>query len=705
MKKNQNKQVFGLDIGTRSIVGSVGHKEDDKFVVDAICIKEHETRAMLDGQIHDVDRVVETIRQVKEELENQLGYKLKNVCIAAAGRVLKTVTVNIEKEFENEIIIGEDEVYSLEVSAANSAYAKLREELTAEDKSNYYLVGYSPIKYYLNGYAIAKLQGHRSKKVGVELLATFLPAEVIEDLYTAVERVGLEVVNLTLEPIAAIGVSIPEKFRLLNIALVDIGAGTSDICITKDGTINAYGMIPFAGDEITEHISKKYLIDFNEAERIKVKASTVERIAYKDIMGKGHTISRNKFLQELKEGYELIAKSIAEKIIELNGGTATSAVFVVGGGGKVKGFIDLLASYLNIDKSRVALRGDSVLTNVRFVPKGIKKDSTLVTPIGIMLNYYENHSNFVQLTVNDNKVKIFDNKSLTVADLAMFLGWTNEELFSTRGKSLKFTLNNEEVSINGEYGESSSIILNGMIANVKNPIKQDDVIIMRKATKGLKAKRKISELKEFDPIIRFNIDGEELEFMRNVYANGEHVFPDYDIKDGDKIELCNYYTVKSLLEGLGSDEGVIMLDDKILDKETMVREGQVLTFKNHNEDLLEKEEVQEMKIDYDEYVMDNDDIENKYMTEVEETKFSDVNNIDVVENEAIDENGFRQIHVDVNGKTVTLSNKNDYVFVDILDVYPFDTSVVNGETLVMNVNKEKANFSTRIKDKDELELY
>ena len=59
---------------------------------------------------------------------------------------------------------------------------------------------------------------------------------------------------MTLEPIAAINVAIPENYRMLNIALVDVGAGTSDISITRDGSIIAYGMIPHAGDELTAHI-------------------------------------------------------------------------------------------------------------------------------------------------------------------------------------------------------------------------------------------------------------------------------------------------------------------------------------------------------------------------------------------------------------------------------------------------------------------
>lgn len=77
--------VFGLDIGTRNVVGTVGYKtEDDEFVVVAQYIKEHETRAMLDGQIHDIARVGRTIKIVKEELEQQIGQPLEEVCIAAA---------------------------------------------------------------------------------------------------------------------------------------------------------------------------------------------------------------------------------------------------------------------------------------------------------------------------------------------------------------------------------------------------------------------------------------------------------------------------------------------------------------------------------------------------------------------------------------------------------------------------------------------
>lgn len=116
----------------------------------------------------------------------------------------------------------------------------------------------------------------------------------MDGLYAAVNQAGLEVANLTLEPIAAINVAIPESYRLLNIALVDIGAGTSDISITKDGSIIAYGMIPLAGDELTELIVQNYLVDFKTAEYIKLQSTTEEEITYKDIMLIEHKIPAKK---------------------------------------------------------------------------------------------------------------------------------------------------------------------------------------------------------------------------------------------------------------------------------------------------------------------------------------------------------------------------------------------------------------------------
>ncbi|MCR4866167.1 MAG: cell division protein FtsA, partial [Lachnospiraceae bacterium] len=229
--------VYGLDIGTRSVVGIVGYRKGKKFVVTAMARKEHETRAMIDGQIHDIAKVAQTIKDVTEELEGKLGSKLKRVCIAAAGRVLKTATAHADIELDELRTVNEEDIYTLNSAAIEEAYKKFLSENDIDLK--FYCVGSSIVRYYLNDFPITNLENHKASKIGVDIIATFLPDEVVDGLYAAVDIAGLEVASLTLEPIAAIGLAIPEKFRLLNIALVDVGAGTSDISITKDGSIIA----------------------------------------------------------------------------------------------------------------------------------------------------------------------------------------------------------------------------------------------------------------------------------------------------------------------------------------------------------------------------------------------------------------------------------------------------------------------------------
>ena len=209
-KRNASTYVFGLDIGTRSIVGTVGYRNQNRFIVVAQRVKEHDTRAMLDGQIHDIQKVGDTIRMVKQELEEAIGEKLKGVCIAAAGRVLRTVTTHEEIQFQNEQEISKDDIYRLVSSGVEKAYQEfLNEEKDSDVK--FYCVGHSVVRYYLNGYPMGNLEEHKGRNIGVDLIATFLPDDVVDGLYKAVEIAGLEVASLTLEPIAAIQLAIPEQ--------------------------------------------------------------------------------------------------------------------------------------------------------------------------------------------------------------------------------------------------------------------------------------------------------------------------------------------------------------------------------------------------------------------------------------------------------------------------------------------------------------
>lgn len=665
--------VFGLDIGTRSIVGTVGYKESGNcFKVVAQETKLHETRAMIDGQIHDINMVTESIRYVKNSLEAKLGRKLNDVCIAAAGRVLKTLTVRVEHEFPDETVMTDEHIHSLELLAVEKAYDILREENSEADKNllNFYCVGYSVIRYFLNGYAILKLEGHKALKVGTELIATFLPEEVVDGLYAAVEKAGLYVSNLTLEPIAAIQVAIPENFRLLNIALVDVGAGTSDISITKDGSIIAFGMMPFAGDEITEQIARKYLVDFAAAEIIKMACVNKKSVSFKDIMGIKHKLMTEEVIETTKETVKMITNSIADKIIELNGEKPVSAVFIVGGGGKIPGFTGYMAEYLGIAPDRVALRGREVLQDIEFLEPGIKKDSMLVTPVGICLNFYEQRNNFILVQVNGERIKLYDNNKLTIVDAAVQTGIANEVLFPRRGRPLNFTVNGEKRMIRGESGEAAVIKLNGKIAGINTQIVQNDKIEIIESTTGPDAYYEIRQLPEYNGIITFVFDGKQIVCPKFVEANGKLVSEFYSIQEKDQIQILNYYTLGQVMEFMD-----------------VAYQGQL--YVNH------------AVAGMDEKVYENFTIDCEIHTETVEETFAaaEVQSQEIIENVHLE-----NIMVTINGTPVMLRNKKSYILVDILDFYPIDINKGKDKKLVIMKNGQRSDFTQEVWEGDTIDI-
>lgn len=682
--------VFGLDIGTRSIVGTIGYRQGERFVVVAQEIREHRTRAMLDGQIHDINRVAATISEIKAALEEKTGLDLTDVCIAAAGRVLKTMNVHVDKEFDTETSISKEDMSTLVSMGVEQAFTQFQKENDSD--VHFYCVGYSVVKYYINGMWMGQPEHHKAKTLGVDMIATFLPDDVVDGLYSAVELAGLKVANMTLEPIAAIRVAIPERFRLLNIAMIDVGAGTSDISVTNDGSVIAFGMIPCAGDSLTEIIARKCLIDFATAERIKKEASVKAEIAYEDIMGLEQTITSEEVYAVCKPQIEKMAKQAADEIRRLNGDMSPSAVFVVGGGGKIKGFTEQIAKELELDPKRVALRGEEIMNDVDF-PSDCLKDSTIITPVGICLSYFEQNNNFIYVIFNGTRIKLYDNNKLAVIDAAIQASFDRESLFPRRGKEVHYTVNGKNRVTRGEYGESATITVNGENVDINHAIKANDEIIMRESTQGRPAQVRISDLLDYHGKISVTVDGQELTLAKPIKVNGREETSDYLIQEGDEVSLYSYYTYGQMYDYLklnskqkltvngreANEESAIYAGDKL---EIQVKEEKQTQMHDANEPEKEvkPETVQVFK----------DMVEQAAKEEKQEE-------------ETISDN--KSIVVIANQKPVTLAGKDSYQFVDIFDYIDFDTRTVKGKGIVTRVNGENAQYTQQLKDGDKLEIF
>ncbi len=533
MQKRQ--KIFSLDIGTRSVVGIILEEIDGIFQVSDILIEEHKERAMLDGQIHDVPAVSAVIESIKKKLEEKHG-PLTKVCVAAAGRALRTETSTAAFNIKGKPILQKDDILHLELSAVQQAQSIAAENHHETKSYHYYCVGYSVLFYRLDGEEIGSLIDQQGDEASVEIIATFLPRVVVESLLAALNRAGLEMEALTLEPIAAINVLIPQSMRRLNVALVDIGAGTSDIALTNMGTVTAYGMVPTAGDEITEALSDQLLLDFPLAEKAKRELTILNEITVIDILGFETKLSSGEVIQNINPAIHHLAQQISKEILRLNNQKPPQAVMLVGGGSLTPDLPHQLSAALQLPVNRVAVRGVDAIQNL-MLAEGIAKGPELVTPIGIAIAAKQAPVQYITAYVNDQPIRLFEVKDLTVGDCILAAGLKMNKLHGKPGNAYFISVNGQDLTLPGGHGEPPGILKNDLLSSLDEKINNNDKITVHKGEDGAPPHITIGDLIDYGPPKTIWINEKRLSLSPLIYSNDRKEAIDQVVNDGDKIRI------------------------------------------------------------------------------------------------------------------------------------------------------------------------
>jgi len=489
-REQEKDLIFALDVGTRSIVGVAGRQVEGKFKVLAIESAEHSDRAMQDGQIDNIQSVGALARAVTDRLEKRLEVKLERVCVAAAGRALRTHKGSFSIEFPESSLIDDEQIGRLEAGAVNAA----EEEMLGDEdiRKQFFLVGYSVAQYRLDNYPLNSLRQHNGRRAEADVVATFLPGEVVESLYAAMRVAGLQISSLTLEPIAAMNAAIPAELRLLNLALVDIGAGTTDIAVCRDGSIVGYTMATQAGDKITEAVMKAYLVDFATAERMKRELDK-EEIRFTDILGQEQRIPSGDVRKVIQAPMESLAAEIAKRINEVNSG-APSAVFLAGGGSRLDGLQECVADKLEMDEKRVAVAGSNFAKSAWSEEYDLNNPE-YATPLGIAVSAglgLLNDSYVVML--NGKPAKLFRSGMLTAQDILLMNGFKFNDIVGRSGKNLTVTLDGKHTMFRGEPAAPAVLRVNGEDASVSTIIHAGDKMEFIPARSGKAASVTLEEL-------------------------------------------------------------------------------------------------------------------------------------------------------------------------------------------------------------------
>ncbi|MCY6484646.1 rod shape-determining protein [Clostridium aestuarii] len=684
---NYKDIIFALDIGTRSIIGTVGVVKDKKFNV--ICEKyiEHQERAMVDGQIHDITLVANSVAKIKKSIEEELNLKLNETSIAAAGRFLRTTEVKVDIEIDQEKEIDKEIIRSLELTAVKKA----EEETNKQTKGKLYCVGYSVKNYYLNGYVISNLLSQKGEKVSAEVIVTFLPRSVVDSLYSVMDKVELNVKSLTLEPIAAMEAAVPKRLRLLNLALVDVGAGTSDIAISSNDTISAYGMVPMAGDEITEVIAQNYLVDFNTAELMKKECTKADTVKYIDVLGIENEISSEEIIKIITPTVEKISDSVAKKIIELNGGKSPNAVFLVGGGAHTPNLKENVAQKLNLPLQRIAIKGRDAVSECTSINN--KLGSIGVTVLGIALVAIRKSGNdFIDVILNNEVISLFNSRKHTVMDVMIQAGISHKVLMVKNGKNIRFMLNGIKRVAFGTLAKNASIMVNEKESNIDTEIGEGDNIQIIFAKDGKDASPKLKEYVKEINCTSFYVN----DIIQNLepagFINNMRVELEEHIKEGVEVKILVPSTLGEYIKYFQEDdiEYTYYLRDKEILKDYHIKEGDRI-YKKETQKIVEELDNDKEELDNDKEELDEN--KEKYLAE----------NKDIVKNKN-EKKKSCEIEVLINNKPVKLKEKDKYVFIDIFDYIDFDLSKPKGN-LMLILNDKKAGYYDKLNNGDSIKIF
>jgi len=258
--ENENIAV-GLDIGTTKIVAMIG-KKNEYGKLEILGVGKSKSLGVARGVVNNITQTIQSIQQAILEAENTSGYQIKDVVVGIAGQHIRSIQHSdyISRPNSDEVIGGKD--IELLINQVNKLAMLPGEEIIHVLPQEFKIDGQSDIKEPIGMYG-GRLESSFHVVVG--------QASSIRNIGRCIQNSGIELSGLTLEPLASADAVLSQEEKEAGVALIDIGGGTTDLAIFKDGIIRHTAVIPFGGNIITEDIKEGCSIIEKQAELLKVK--------------------------------------------------------------------------------------------------------------------------------------------------------------------------------------------------------------------------------------------------------------------------------------------------------------------------------------------------------------------------------------------------------------------------------------------------
>ncbi len=258
---NQENYSVGLDIGTTKIVAIIGRK-NEYGKIEVVGLGRSKSLGVHRGVVNNITQTIQSIQQAVSEAEADAGAKIEKVVVGIAGQHIRSLQHSDYITRANaEEVIDQDDLDKL-----NAQVYKLvmlpGEEIIHVLPQEYKVDGQAEIREPIGMYG-GRLEANFHVVVG--------QVSSIKNIGRCVKSAGIDLANITLEPVASADAVLSQEEKEAGVAMIDIGGGTTDLAIYKDGIIRHTAVIPFGGNVITEDIKEGCSIIEKQAELLKIK--------------------------------------------------------------------------------------------------------------------------------------------------------------------------------------------------------------------------------------------------------------------------------------------------------------------------------------------------------------------------------------------------------------------------------------------------
>lgn len=282
IKKNNSDPVLALDIGTEVVKALVfqPNEEAGNGVVLGVGKIRQRLGNMQSGAVSDISGVIETAREaIDVSCKKANMKKVKKAIVGIAGELVKGTTTTVHYERINpETKIDITELKSIINKVQAKAYEKIKRNLaweTGQEEIDIKLINAAIVDVRIDGYGIKNPLGFQGRDVSISIFNAYAPMIHLGALETIAEELEIDLVSIAAEPYAvACSVGISENDSDFNAIFIDIGGGTTDIAIVRNGGLEGTKMFALGGRAFTKRLSYELGVGFEEAENIKIQYST-----------------------------------------------------------------------------------------------------------------------------------------------------------------------------------------------------------------------------------------------------------------------------------------------------------------------------------------------------------------------------------------------------------------------------------------------